>query len=314
LFTITFRSITILPFLRDILRFPIGGIFPIYKLLIVIWIFGTIVKAFVAFKDYQSYRQLVRFCPVYTKTDVSCIIENICGKYKRKIKFKILYLPTITIPAIIGIIRPKIIMPATEFSEKELYFILSHEITHYYKKDLHVRFLCELLCIIYWWNPFMFILKNMISKVLEIDTDCKMTEKYSEVDKHAYIECLLKVAKSKSSYPTKINLSFVDIAQAPLYQRIKCILETDWSKKSVSKFLILILSIALVAISFTTIVEPYKYEEEGETKTFNSFSDDTYLVEKDGYYEIYQNGVYIAKMTTLVEPFNKFKIYKSRGD
>jgi beta-lactamase regulating signal transducer with metallopeptidase domain len=83
---------------------------------------GMIIKSYILLKDYLRSLRL-NYCPIYTKTDVSKIIDEICKKYKRKKHFRILYLPTIKIPAIVGIRKPKIIMTATEFSEKELFFI-----------------------------------------------------------------------------------------------------------------------------------------------------------------------------------------------
>jgi beta-lactamase regulating signal transducer with metallopeptidase domain len=313
-FTITFSSKIILPTIRNVLIFPIGNTIPIYKCLFYIWILGIIVKSYIFFKKY-IFTYKLRYCPIYLRADVSKIVDGICKKYKRKKKFKILYHPTIKVPAIIGIIKPKIIMPETEFSQKELYFILSHEITHYYKKDLHMKFLYELLCIVYWWNPIIFLAKDMIATIMEIDTDCKVTENFSDSDRVGYAELLIKVAKSQHPKPSNIVLSYVNNERSPLYQRVNCILEVNWSKKNFTRLIVFIFSIVMVIISFSVIVEPYyEYVKDGESNINEINQENSYLIEKDGYFELYQNDTYIGDVTTLEEPFNDYKIYKKKGD
>ncbi|WP_092472491.1 M56 family metallopeptidase [Desulfotruncus arcticus] len=57
--------------------------------------------------------------------------------------------------------------PKIELSEEEWYYILSHEVAHYYHGDLWIKIVTEFLHIIYWWNPFVCLLKNRYRKHLK---------------------------------------------------------------------------------------------------------------------------------------------------
>jgi hypothetical protein len=159
------------------------------------------------------------------------------------------------------------------------------------------------------------MIKNMIANIMEIDTDCKVTEKFSEQDQLNYAELLIKIGRSQNSNPTNMILSYVNIKQAPLYQRIQCLLDVNWSKKNIPRFLVTIFSILMLLVSFSIIAEPYYGYRKGEIPySYEMNQGNNYLIEKDGYYELYQNNTYIGNVTTLNEPFNDYKIYKKKGN
>ena len=70
-------------------------------------------------------------------------------------KISLLALPPLKSPVIYGLRRPCILIPdALKLSETEWRYVLLHEVNHYLHKDLYIKFLLHIICMIYWWNPF----------------------------------------------------------------------------------------------------------------------------------------------------------------
>ena len=63
-------------------------------------------------------------------------------------------------PMVIGLLRPKIILPEHEYDTEKLYCVLLHERTHYRRGDIIVKWLCELACCLYWFLPVMPLLRR----------------------------------------------------------------------------------------------------------------------------------------------------------
>lgn len=109
--------------------------------------------------------------PLANSDSLSAIMQKINSEIGRTKQFPIIYGQSKTIPYISGLFKPVIVLPKDGFSEKDLYYILFHEITHYYHRDLWIRFLCELLQILYWWNPAIYLLRKNVIDFQEIYTD-----------------------------------------------------------------------------------------------------------------------------------------------
>ena len=103
------------------------------------------------------------------------IMNQIAGNRAEKIR--VIETTLVNTPMIAGLMKPTIYLPKIIFSDTELYNILLHEWTHYIHKDIWIKFLLKLLCIIYWWNPFLYLLKHDIDDTLEIKCDISITTK-----------------------------------------------------------------------------------------------------------------------------------------
>ena len=86
-------------------------------------------------------------------------------------------------------------MPSIVLDDEALYYILEHEIAHYYHGDLLFKFLMEAGKAVWWWNPLLYFVKSQISVLMEINADTKVTEKLDDYGKISYLQCLLKMAK-----------------------------------------------------------------------------------------------------------------------
>lgn len=73
-------------------------------------------------------------------------------------------------PAVYGIIRPRILLPAS-YTEKDLTSILTHEKTHIRRADNLWRILAFFITVIHWFNPFCWLFLKMFLADTELACD-----------------------------------------------------------------------------------------------------------------------------------------------
>lgn len=95
-------------------------------------------------------------------------------------------------PMGIGVFKKRILLPRQDYTEQELRYILLHEETHFAHHDQLIKMLMQILCCIFWWNPFVYLLQKAVSQMLEIRCDREVAQ---SADKAEYMEVLLALVK-----------------------------------------------------------------------------------------------------------------------
>ena len=97
-------------------------------------------------------------------------------------------------PMLVGLVRPRIILPDTEISTRQLEYILRHELTHLRRRDLIYKWFAVAATSFHWFNPFMPWLRKEISRCCELSCDEAVIGTLSEEQKQQYGETLLALA------------------------------------------------------------------------------------------------------------------------
>ncbi len=199
----------------------------IMEILLFLWLAGAICRLSIHVAEYICFIHMMRKCPGYFKHDTESVIGRINRECGKSGKFGVLLVPGIQAPAILGFRKPKILMPITDYSDTEVYYILKHEMLHYYHHDMLVKILCEVFCTVFWWNPAAFWLKKWIARELEIRVDCSLTSGFSKAEKISYMECIVKSMKAgKENRADLMTLSaFAAQKEDTMKQRFRCIWE-----------------------------------------------------------------------------------------
>ncbi len=93
--------------------------------------------------------------------------------------------------------RPKIVVPQTaieELSERDLRFVLAHEMAHIKRRDHWVRWLEWLTVIVLWWNPVVWWARRQLRVTEEISCDAMVVESFDS-QTHEYANSLLNMAE-----------------------------------------------------------------------------------------------------------------------
>ena len=140
-------------------------------------------------------------------------------------------------PAVYGIIKPKIILP-TEYDASKLNLILMHENAHIKRKDNFSRLFALIIVCIHWFNPFAWLLLNMLYADIELACDETVLSKCNETERKEYAYTLLSTTE-------KTNVFAASFGGAKIKWRIENIL--SYKKVSLASwgaFSALLISIA----------------------------------------------------------------------
>jgi beta-lactamase regulating signal transducer with metallopeptidase domain len=105
-----------------------------------------------------------------------------------------------SIPKIIGIRKPVIVMPVAEFANFEYRIIFIHELTHYKQKALWLKHLTAIALAFHFFNPFIWLLDRKVQEWGETACDYESIKYVGDVK--TYFEVLFQLAvdeKRKSS-------------------------------------------------------------------------------------------------------------------
>lgn len=106
----------------------------------------------------------------------------------------------VTSPAVYGIFRPKIILPAWMTGHPDLEYILRHERTHIRRLDNFRRVLAFASAALHWFNPFSWIFLKCFLSDLEVACDETVLQKCSESEKKQYALALVSGAEKRTVF------------------------------------------------------------------------------------------------------------------
>ena len=97
----------------------------------------------------------------------------------------------ITSPAVYGILRPKIVLPAS-YKDKDMEIVVQHEKTHIRGLDNLWRVMAFLIVAVHWFNPFSWIFLKAFLSDLELSCDERVLVKLGADRSKEYASALLE--------------------------------------------------------------------------------------------------------------------------
>lgn len=126
--------------------------------------------------------------------------------------------------------------------EAELKEIIRHEFVHVKQKHTHDIIWSELLCVLNWYNPFVWLIRKAIRQNLEFIADNKVLEQGFDKKKYQYL--LLKVTGNNHfSIANQFNFS-------SLKKRIAMMNKMKSARAQLIKFLFIVPLIAVMLLAF----------------------------------------------------------------
>lgn len=273
--------------------------FRYYHVCLVIWGIGSAVYLFRILQKHIAFFKMLQVMPKKERNDIKEIFrDTISAKlYKNLTIVQTSYTSS---PAVVGIKKPMILLPEMEFNHKELDYIIRHELQHIKNHDLFFNFLIELLCVAYWWNPLIYLLKRQVRDTGEVRVDSILAKNWKAEERLQYIDCLKKVCHNQAKFNSNQKLiAFVGRAEPGILERVTYLLEP-----SSRKFPIVSSSLLLMTMFFsiTCMFTAYRIPPKIEKTTFTIPKDDSYIVKNNhGNYDLYIND---KRMGTLENPYS----------
>lgn len=308
----------------------------LWKIFLIVWFMGSIVMAVRKWYQFHHYRRYVfsRSRNITKNHQIDETLQNICSSRGKKNRFCVLLTPDNTSPCIFGFTRPCILLPdylapdaladspeQPGLDAAELYYILCHETSHYFRHDLWKKLFAEVLCVVYWWNPIALLLRNQVDAILDIQVDLHLVGNSDRKQKKDYMTCLTKVIalmqqKNKGD-SNHWAISFCRADQSLLRQRFE-IIAKDGKRQKTNRglqWLFTTLMAGTYLFSMVFIFEPHYINPNNEEDTFQITPQNAYLiVNSAGGYDLYINDVHVETLPELDDFFSELTIYNSKEE
>ena len=158
---------------------------------------------------------------------------NILSQTKQTLKVSnnvLVYISDYTCtPFIYGFLKPRIVMPNTEFSSKELQYLFHHELTHWNRRDSWLKLFMLIINALHWFNPLVYLARQDICYFCELSCDERVTKSMNKVERRWYCELLLSQLLNLTDLKTKLFSAFCD--KRKIERRINRILENQNAKQ-----------------------------------------------------------------------------------
>lgn len=268
-------------------------------LLPILWALGSSGKLIHSFYTWRKTMRAVKELPEAEEEDALRALKICNAAFPNPAPVRLLMAPYLSSPLIVGIRTPAIVIPDLRLSEEEWCFIFRHELTHYYRGHLLLHLFFELLSDLYFWNPFLPILKKQFHRLLEFKADEEAVSSLTETHRINYSECLLKIMEYDAR-KSSICAGGISFGSSGFADRIKRILNTRQTSKGADVNCVILAGImALFILSYAIILEPSYGYPEG---TFSMDASDTYFrPNEDGTYDVIHDGEYLVTVRTIFD-------------
>lgn len=210
-------------------------------------------------------------------------------------------------------------LPDVAYSERELYYILKHEYTHFRNHDTLLKQITVLFSKVFWWNPLVLLLMHDLEQSVEIRCDLAVTKHMDKGEKYAYMKTLVAAVKEEMRCCVPLYgstpLSDDDDRTNKIMERFRIISSKEENSKAVhlKNFAIIAVFSVLMFLSYATIWQPNTEAPVSTEKNAFDFDESNsyilYTQEKE--YWVYSFGAPAGKISRETAEFlleNGFQI------
>ncbi len=207
-----------------------------------LWLLGCALVCVKYMLEMRRQKHLCRAC-ICVELDKRELLDEICQKMGMNPKrFGLLQNYGITTPVLKGIFRPRIILPADNFSKETLSVIFIHELTHAAHKDILWKRLAIFAAITQFYNPLVWLVFRELQRWGEYACDASACELSGGAKK--YFGCILEIAERKGMSPACFGTHLIE-DKAELLRRVKFMQKMRKTKK---KPLVWVLALSAVLV------------------------------------------------------------------
>lgn len=242
-------------------RISCRGLLQIFFLL---WIAGIVLTGLFRILQYQySLGRIKRWSVPETDRGIKRMYRTECiNKHIRRPPV-LLRVENLESPLLAGLFRTALYIPEKGYSAEELRLIFSHELFHYQKKDLWYKLLLMTVSVLYWFNPFLILMRIEAEKDIENLRDRQVICGCQVQERKLYQQLLLKTAAlDRNLTPhlaASLNDSFLVFKERIFYMKRAAKLKRGMLPAVLAGFLVLFLN-GLVG---TSVEAPSAHRPEG---------------------------------------------------
>ncbi len=188
-----------------------------------------------------GYVRFIRYIKRGNKPAKDIENEILSTLLKRRENIKLLRNQYISTPMLIGVFRPSIIIPDSDFDERQLKNILLHEITHMRHFDVGIKWLTMIATSIHWFNPFIYIIKKEMNNACELACDEAVIKNFTKEERQGYGDTLISIAEEQK-YPIGVLQATMCEEKKNLKGRLVSIMKHNRKSKLIIAFSVILLA------------------------------------------------------------------------
>lgn len=188
---------------------------------------------------------------------------------KRKLLLSVLgkdhiwWAENIDMPMVFGLLRPRIYLPVSMESE-DLSYVIAHEKMHVRRKDGLFKISAYVVCLIHWFNPFIWIAYSLFGSDMEKACDEEVIRTMSRKERKAYAYALLHIAAGNGSRKKRVFIAPICFDEGNVKSRIRNIMKYKYTIPGIGTAVV-IMTLAL-SVLFLTEGQDSDAEANGKTE------------------------------------------------
>ena len=287
---------------------------PLVLILCAAWLLGF---CELLFRYIRQYRKAIYSVAHYTapwNERTNALLEQVRRQTGRKLKVQGCTAQNIESAFGMGVLHKRIILPDRDYTETELRYVMLHEYTHFLNHDTVVKLLVTLFCMIFWWNPVVYLLQKDLEQTLEIKCDLSVARTLNEKERAAYLRTILSLMKQtgrKHRLPFMATALFQTDAQAEIKERFVMVMTYSAQRHRHTASAMLTGAFALLLIASYAVLPQPKFDAPSSEKSgVIEFDSDTAYIQQN---EAQEYWLYIQGESPIKLTKDEAKFYQQTG-
>lgn len=215
----------------------------ILDIIMFLWAAGFLVMIAVHLGSYLGYKMQIRKKGFRIKDKYMLrILYDLTEELKIRRKIPIIEYSSAGSPMVMGFFHPVLILPAEDYSEEELFFILKHELIHLKRHDVYWKLLFIMANAVHWFNPLVWLMQKEAVVDMELSCDERVMLGADYAVRKNYTETLFSMLHKKSARKNPLSTQFLD-GKRIMKKRFRNILSRSGKRNGV---MILICAVIMV--------------------------------------------------------------------
>lgn len=292
-------------------------------ILLGIWLIGMLAMIILVIKSLSRLNTLKKSALPLQNKEIQRLFQNCLDEMNISKTIPVYSTAFLKSPVIVGLFKPRIYLPLhliSDYTEKDLRYMLLHELQHYRHKDALTNYLMNLAGIIYWFNPLVWYALKEMRNDKEVACDTSVLQMLDEKYYEDYGNTLINFAEKISLTP----FPFASGLGGNMKQMKRRILNISSYEKP--SFWHLIRGFAAfgitasILVSFVPLVSTYaadgnRYQWDASTEAITYTDLSSYFGNYNGSFVLYNMAknswnIYNEENATMrVSPDSTYKIY-----
>ncbi len=237
-----------------------------------IWLIGALGYLFLHYGRYVYFRRgLKRLGNAVNDERILGCLKTEEERLKISKPVKISHSQLIDTPMLVGLLKPRIILPRIDYTDDELCLILRHELFHFKRKDILYQLVTLIFVSLHWFN----LIVHLMARAIEIDGETSCDEKTLEGREYEerifYGEMLIKFLRTETQKRSYMTTTFFG-GKNGMKKRLTLIADKKTRRKGAAAMAVVMITAIITSIGAAAMDNEYFNSVfEGDTSYLADF-------------------------------------------